>query len=272
MLIVKGKTQILGKELPIIEGGFGEGKKAMLVKNIAEIHEVRPNDINEIISNNIDEFEVGIDLIDLKNLTDSVGYELEELGYTKNQISKYKNIYLLSEQGYMALVTLMRSEKAREIRKQIRRDYFSMREVIKASTNPQNDLFNSIFTPAMEAMTRAISENMNRFQEEMEKKILDTRNIITEQEIINKQQLQEARDLIGFKTKNTCSLTKLLKARLSMIKGFPVKADDYHYMIAKERLFRKYVVWTWEEIPVYRYNEIHGDIDSIEDLDDIYFS
>ena len=38
------------------------------------------------------------------------------------------------------------------------------------------------------------------------------------------------------------------------------------------RGFRKYVVWNWEEIPVHRYDEVHADIDSIEDLDDIYFS
>lgn len=73
------------------------------------------------------------------------------------------------------------------------------------------------------------------------------------------------------KTKNTASLTKLLKAKLKAIKGHEVMASDYHYMIAKERLFRKYVVWAWEEIPVHRYDEVHADIDSIEDLDDIYF-
>ena len=50
------------------------------------------------------------------------------------QVSKAKNIYLLSEQGYMALVMLMRTDKAKEIRKQLRREYFYLKEEVQAVT------------------------------------------------------------------------------------------------------------------------------------------
>ena len=33
-LIVKGKQEFLGKEIPIIEGGFGENKKVILENTI----------------------------------------------------------------------------------------------------------------------------------------------------------------------------------------------------------------------------------------------
>lgn len=127
---VVGVQEFLGKEIPVIEGGFGEGEKVVLAKTIAEIHEVRLNDIQSLINENIDEFEEGIDILDLKNSTDSIG-SLLELGFTKQSIANSKNIYLLSEQGYMALVSLMRTEKAKELRKKFRREYFAMRKVIK---------------------------------------------------------------------------------------------------------------------------------------------
>ena len=37
-LIVKATQEFLGKEIPIIESGFGEGQKVILAKTIAEIH------------------------------------------------------------------------------------------------------------------------------------------------------------------------------------------------------------------------------------------
>ena len=129
-LVVRGKQEFLGMDIPVIEGGFGEGQKVILAKTVAEIHGTRIDKVNALINNNIDEFEKGIDIIDLKvNLAEV--YNFEELGFTKMQVSKAKNIYLLSEQGYMALVMLMNTEKAKEIRKQLRREYFSMREALK---------------------------------------------------------------------------------------------------------------------------------------------
>ena len=129
-LIVKGTQEFLGKEIPVIEGGFGEDKKVILAKTIAEIHDTEVKEINKLINNNIQEFKFGIDILDLKT-----GYYEEPVLknglFTKAQWGNSKNIYLLSEQGYFALVQLMRTEKAKEIRKELRREYFKMRETIK---------------------------------------------------------------------------------------------------------------------------------------------
>lgn len=124
---VTGKQTFMGMEIPVIEGGFGEGCKVILAKTVAEIHGVRMNDVQKIIENNIDEFEIGVDLLDLcdeKFLTDSVG-----LGFVTN--NRQKHCYLLSEQGYVLLVGFMKTDKAKEIRKEFRRQYFSMRETIQ---------------------------------------------------------------------------------------------------------------------------------------------
>ena len=62
---ITGVQEFLGKKIPVIEGGFGESEKVVLAKTIAEIHEVDLKRINELINENIDEFEEGIDILDL---------------------------------------------------------------------------------------------------------------------------------------------------------------------------------------------------------------
>ena len=129
-LVVRGTQEFLGMDIPVIEGGFGEGKKVMLAKTIAEVHGEEPRVINQIINRNLDEFEFGVDIIDLKQITNCDLF-LQDGLFTKAQWGNAKNIYLLSEQGYMLLVGFMKTDKAKEIRKQLRRDYFSMREALK---------------------------------------------------------------------------------------------------------------------------------------------
>ena len=126
-LVVKGEVDVNGVIIKHIEGGFGENQKCLTCKDIAEIHNVRMNDIQDLILNNLDEFETGIDILDLMDenfKTDAVGLGL----ITSN---RQKHCFLLSEQGYFALACLMRTDKAKEIRKKIRREYFHMKEELK---------------------------------------------------------------------------------------------------------------------------------------------
>ncbi|MDU5883209.1 MAG: ORF6N domain-containing protein [Clostridium perfringens] len=148
-LILKEKQEFMGIQIPVIEGGFGEGQKVMLAKTVAEIHELELRIVNELINNNLDEFEIGIDILDLKNSIVS-NDSLLEFGFTKQAIANSKNIYLLSEQGYMALVGLMRTDKAKEIRRRLRREYFAMRSEIKGNSfdiselSPELQMFNKM--------------------------------------------------------------------------------------------------------------------------------
>lgn len=142
---VKGTQKFMGKEIPVVEGGFGEGQKVVLAKTIAEIHEVKTDKINDLINNHIDEFEDGIDILSLKG-----NKEFETLAkgnglYTQNSLNSSKYIYLLSEQGYMLLVGFMKTEKAKAIRKQLRREYFAMRKVLNSSEQLKSNLLLEIY-------------------------------------------------------------------------------------------------------------------------------
>ena len=133
-LMVKGTQEFLGMEIPVIEGGFGKDQKVILAKTIAEIHGVEMKRVNELINRNIDEFEFGVDILDLKTtVAENDRAILVDLEFSNRDISISKNIYLLSEQGYMLLVGFMKTEKAKEIRKQLRREYFAMREIINSN-------------------------------------------------------------------------------------------------------------------------------------------
>lgn len=126
---VNGTQNFMGIEIPVVEGGFGEGQKVILAKTLADIHGVRLNDVQDLIQNNIEEFEIGVDLLDLCDdnfKTDAVG-----LGFITS--NRQKHCYVLSEQGYMLLVGFMKTDRAKEIRKNLRREYFSMREAINNS-------------------------------------------------------------------------------------------------------------------------------------------
>ena len=143
--LVKGTQKFMGKEIPVIEGGFGEGKKVILAKTIAKIHETELSEVNRKINEHIDEFETGVDLLDLKGNSD---FEMEILHnglYTQNALNRAKNIYLLSEQGYMLLVGFMNTEKAKSIRKQLRREYFAMREIINSDEQLKAQLLLEIY-------------------------------------------------------------------------------------------------------------------------------
>ena len=107
---VNGTQIFMGIEIPVIEGGFGENQKIILAKTVAKIHGVRTNDIQDLILQNIDEFEFGVDILDLcdENFkTDAVG-----LGFITS--NRQKHCYILSEQGYMLLVGFMKTNKAKE--------------------------------------------------------------------------------------------------------------------------------------------------------------
>lgn len=95
-----------------IEGGFGQGKKAMLVKDIAEIHGRELKDINRNINNNRKRFNDYLDIIDLK----VGGYKSLslELGYSNQSYANANNIYLLSERGYSKLLKILEDDVAWE--------------------------------------------------------------------------------------------------------------------------------------------------------------
>lgn len=148
-IMVKGTQEFMGIEIPIIEGGFGERCKCVTANTVAEIHETRLDKVNELISNNINEFEIGVDILDLMDNEKSLNLA-KGLGFITN--NRQKHCYLLSEQGYMLLVGFMKTEKAKQIRKELRRQYFAMRNVINSNEQLKAQLLLQIYDGGQDAV------------------------------------------------------------------------------------------------------------------------
>ena len=84
-LKVLGKEHIGKIEFTGIEGGFGKDKKAMLVKDIANIHDQPLGEINRRINDNRKRFKDGVDIIDLKTV---MGLSHNEFGFNQNSINR----------------------------------------------------------------------------------------------------------------------------------------------------------------------------------------
>lgn len=130
VLKVIGKENINGMEFTSIEGGFGENKKSMLAKEIANIHNRELKHINELINNNKKRFKTNVDIMDLKGTEFEV--ILNDHGiYNKNALNRSGNIYLLSERGYSKLLKLMGDDLAWDKFDELVDGYFEMRKDLK---------------------------------------------------------------------------------------------------------------------------------------------
>jgi hypothetical protein len=145
-LIKGGKiTTKDGREYTRLMGGFGEGKPSLTVRQISELMEKELKHVNETINNNINHFEKNIHLIDLKNSVDIIDPVLEtlkSLGYSKQSISNSKNIYILSESGFLLYLKFAEGDKSVDLYKDFIEDYFQTKaenEKLKVAVSEELD-------------------------------------------------------------------------------------------------------------------------------------
>lgn len=130
---VTGKQNFMGKEIPVVLGGFGEGKKCIWDKTIAIIHGQPEREIRRRITDNIKRFRENVDFIDImQRVGESHTFEmLQNIGYAKQSITQAEHIYLLSERGYAKLIKIMDTDLAWEIHDRLVDEYFELREKVK---------------------------------------------------------------------------------------------------------------------------------------------
>ncbi|PFW97441.1 ORF6N domain-containing protein [Bacillus pseudomycoides] len=144
-LQVIGKQRIAGYEFTGIEGGFGEGKKAMLVKEVAEIHDQPLKEINRRINTNRKRFIDGVDVIDLLSGSEP----LKELAILNGWVgsNRAQNVYIISERGYAKLLKILEDDLAWELYDEFVDKYFNMRnkQIDTAQLSPELQMFQKLF-------------------------------------------------------------------------------------------------------------------------------
>lgn len=160
-IILNGNQTFMGKNIPVVEGGFGEGAKCISDRTVAEIHGITVSDVRKAVGRNIKRFKNGVDYIDLKaavqnndgSKSPSRGDDLlTSMGYSKQQIIQAEHIYLLSERGYAKLIKIMDTDFAWEIHDKLMDDYFHIRNAVK-DVSEKLDSVNTaihIITPLLE--------------------------------------------------------------------------------------------------------------------------
>ncbi len=116
-LKVTGKQHFMGKEIPVVLGGFSSNAKCVSDKTVAELHGQPEREIRRRIAENIRRFTENVDYIDLvQRVGESHTLELlSSLGYAKQAITQAYHIYIFSESGYAKLVKIMDTYKAWDI-------------------------------------------------------------------------------------------------------------------------------------------------------------
>jgi hypothetical protein len=78
-------------------------------------------------------------------------------------------------------------------------------------------------------------------------------------------QIDEIKDLIGFRNVNTKRMTNEIKTKLSEKLGKKIFASSTVYKEIKEVIFKEFQVFKWEDIPVCQYNKVYAYLDEIID-------
>lgn len=127
---VTGRQNFMGWDIPVVLGGFGEGKKCISDKTIAEIHGQPVPEIRKSVTRNIKRFKENVDIIDLAQRSNEITTLefLLSLGYAKQSITQAEHIYILSERGYAKLIKIMDTDLAWEVHDKLVDEYFLLRE------------------------------------------------------------------------------------------------------------------------------------------------
>lgn len=149
LIKINGVKEIKGKEIKILEGGFGEGQKCLFAKQISEIHSTELKHINELINRNRKRFKDDIDIIDVMG-DENFKVVVDDLGLKGS--NRTKNIYALSERGYSKLIKIMDTDLAWEIHDELMDNYFTMRKIINSDEQLKAQLLLNIYNGGQEGI------------------------------------------------------------------------------------------------------------------------
>ena len=177
-LKIIGVQNVAGHSFTGIEGGFGENKRAMLAKEIAEIHNQPLAEINRRINNNKNRFKNGVDIIDLLNGSEPFRNIAHQNGWIGS--NRTQNVYILSERGYSKLLKILEDDKAWDLYEELVDGYFNMRQALDySSLSPELQMFQSLFQTVA--------------NQQLKNKELESR--LSQQEQENKQTKSEVKDI-----------------------------------------------------------------------------
>ena len=187
-----------GREFTRLVGGFGEDKPVITDKQIAELlgYHKKERQVRVQINNNIDHFEDS-DLIDFRRVhdLDTLPEVLIPLGYAKQSITQAKNIYILSQAGFLLYLKFAEGDKAVEIYKDFIEDYFQTKaenKVMKKTIQEEIEFLNEqkalLLGKSFLSTSQDEKFDMYNQTEEINRRIVSMEKSLTKENVI--EQLQ----------------------------------------------------------------------------------
>ena len=68
LILSREKVVVNGKSISKLYGGFGNNQPSILTKQIADLHGYKLKEINQLLNNNLDWFDEGLDFMDIKSV------------------------------------------------------------------------------------------------------------------------------------------------------------------------------------------------------------
>lgn len=149
-ITLKGTQEFMGKQIPVITGGFGEDNRVITAKEVAIIHNTELKEINQSIKRLIDKNRIkeNIHYIDMM-VNEELKVTASDLGLITS--NSQKNCFILSERGYSSLIKYMDDDDSWEIHDKLIDDYFALRENFKQQSNIPVDVYSKL-SPELKAI------------------------------------------------------------------------------------------------------------------------
>lgn len=166
-----------------------------------------------------------------------------------NSQNKIQPCYLLTKKGCDMVANKMTGEKG----------ILFTAEYVTRFDEMERSLTNNQLVPTVSLTVEAkqaiqVAEELTRFTGKIQEFLQDNIQV----------QVNEIKDLIGMRDRNTKSLTGKLKEELFKAYNRTIPASHYLYTKAKGKVFREFKVTKWEEIPVGKYNAVFAYIENME--------
>lgn len=127
----------------------------------------------------------------------------------------------------------------------------------------------------VQSMQQSMMTYQNRIQtlvqDSIQSKDLQIEQVVEENNK-TQQNLNRAIDNITLSSRNTKNLSECLKDKLSDLTGNKIMATDDIYIKNKFKLFRKYKVNRWEQIPTIKINNVYADIQALSNDEVGYYN
>jgi hypothetical protein len=191
----------------------------------------------------------------------------EEIQYILNEIENAddRNSIYMSSWLSKRLALECHSEKAMRYKNfLVELDEKREQGLIAPQSNELMNIVGQVVQNLIPTLTKEMATNLVPVVYEAKEQVNKIAVMLHDQSIIYDQEREDLKALIGIRSVNTKRLVEKLKEKLSDSHGTSVNASMHSFQRAKAKVFKKFKVTKWEDIPAVKYNEVYAFIDEME--------